>query len=230
MNNFIISDAYDKSIRKLFPLNCKRCNKIFYVPLCKINRYEHCSRACRFESLNKKLEVKCSFCSSVIEKKLSVFTKSKSKVFYCNRICQNQAATKSNLNCQFCNALITHKQKSKKFCSHKCDNDFKFQTRIEEWKKGNLSGISGEGCSSWLRKYLFIKYDNKCSECGWSKINQTTGKIPLQIDHIDGNFRNNKEDNLRLLCGACHSLTSTFGSLNKGKGGRTMGRNKIIAS
>lgn len=30
---------------------------------------------------------------------------------------------------------------------------------------------------------------------------------PLEIEHIDGNALNNKEDNLILLCPNCHSLT-----------------------
>lgn len=54
--------------------------------------------------------------------------------------------------------------------------------------------------------------------CGWGEMNKTTGKIPLEVDHIDGNFRNNQIDNLRLLCPNCHSLTSNYKSLNKGKG------------
>lgn len=37
----------------------------------------------------------------------------------------------------------------------------------------------------------------------------------LQIHHIDGNHYNNEESNLQLLCPNCHSLTPTFGALNK---------------
>ena len=34
--------------------------------------------------------------------------------------------------------------------------------------------------------------------------------IPLELDHIDGNHKNNVLSNLRLLCPNCHSLTPTF--------------------
>ena len=51
-------------------------------------------------------------------------------------------------------------------------------------------------------------------------MNQVTGKVPLVADHIDGNWRNNSEKNLRLLCPNCDSLSSTYATLNKGKGRR----------
>ncbi len=50
------------------------------------------------------------------------------------------------------------------------------------------------------------------------KKNPVTGKVPLEIDHIDGDSENNKEENLRLICPNCHSLTPSFRNLNKGKG------------
>lgn len=78
--------------------------------------------------------------------------------------------------------------------------------------KGSTS-ISGH-----IRRYLFQKYDNKCVRCNWSEINKYSGKIPLEIEHIDGDYKNNSESNLVLICPNCHSLTSTFRSLNKGKG------------
>lgn len=43
-------------------------------------------------------------------------------------------------------------------------------------------------------------------------------KIPLEVDHIDGNFKNNEFSNLRLLCRNCHGQTPTFGAKNMGNG------------
>lgn len=86
-----------------------------------------------------------------------------------------------------------------------------------KWIKWNGTGKRNE-LSSAIRRYLLDKAQNKCSLCGWSKKNKITGKIPLQIDHIDGNSKNNRPENLRVLCPNCHSLTPTFGALNKGKG------------
>jgi len=108
-----------------------------------------------------------------------------------------------------------------KFCSNKCQSGYRYKVYVEQWKKGEVSGGAGINTkilSGYLRTYLFDKYDNKCSICGWSKKNQFSNKIALEIDHIDGNSENNSEGNLRLLCPNYHSLTPYFKNLNKGNG------------
>lgn len=47
-----------------------------------------------------------------------------------------------------------------------------------------------------------------CNICGISE--WQGNKLSLQLDHIDGNNKNNLVDNLRLLCPNCHSQTDTF--------------------
>ena len=51
-----------------------------------------------------------------------------------------------------------------------------------------------------------------------SKINPYTINSPLEIEHIDGDYRNNTESNLVLLCPNCHSLTSTYKGANVERG------------
>jgi 5-methylcytosine-specific restriction endonuclease McrA len=86
------------------------------------------------------------------------------------------------------------------------------------WKNGDITGI---GCEKYLtikpsiRRYLLECADNKCSKCGWGTVHPSTGRIPLQINHIDGNAANSSPNNLEVVCPNCHSLTSNFGSLNK---------------
>lgn len=69
-----------------------------------------------------------------------------------------------------------------------------------------------------MRRYIFEKFNNKCSKCGWSEINPYTNRIPLEIEHKDGNWKNSFEENLELLCPNCHSLTSTYRGANRGNG------------
>lgn len=92
----------------------------------------------------------------------------------------------------------------------------KRQQKIELWKQGLLSGTRGKTSTAhWIRDYMLEKHEFKCAECGWGKVNKYTGKIPLELEHIDGNFENNKEDNLTILCPNCHSLTPSYKGANK---------------
>jgi hypothetical protein len=84
---------------------------------------------------------------------------------------------------------------------------------------GKISGLQSIGTvSPYIKRYLRRKFGNKCQLCDWAKINPKTGKVPLVADHIDGNWRNNTENNLRLLCPNCDSLTPTYAGLNRGNG------------
>lgn len=103
---------------------------------------------------------------------------------------------------------------SGKFCSVKCAAEYKHKQNIKAWKAGELSGTTCYNCSYFVRRYLFEKYHSKCQMCGWSEINSFTGRVPLQVHHIDGDSCNNREENLQLLCPNCHSLTENFGSRN----------------
>jgi hypothetical protein len=90
---------------------------------------------------------------------------------------------------------------------------------MDDWKCGKVSGLISIGVvSALVKRYLRDKYHNKCCVCGWAEINPVTNLVPLVADHIDGNWRNDVESNLRLICPNCDSLTPTFSALNKGRG------------
>ena len=108
-----------------------------------------------------------------------------------------------------------------KYCSNKCQQTYQSKKLLKEWLDGHWDGTKKGMClSSIIRNYLLEEVDHKCSKCGWCQINPTTGKSPLEIDHIDGNSENNRPENLRVLCPNCHSLTPTYKALNKGKGSK----------
>jgi hypothetical protein len=70
----------------------------------------------------------------------------------------------------------------------------------QRWKNGLETGVTGAaGISRYVRRYMIEKYGERCQLCDWQERNPVTGKVPLTIDHTDGNCLNNAEVNLRLL-------------------------------
>ncbi len=106
-----------------------------------------------------------------------------------------------------------------KYCSNACQIEYQYQSFIKKWKAGEVNGLQSIGIvSGYIKRYLRRKFGNKCCLCGWSKVNSKTGEAPLVADHIDGNWRNNTEGNLRLICPNCDALTPTYAGLNRGNG------------
>lgn len=125
-----------------------------------------------------------------------------------NRICKN------------CGKQLLMRQNC--FCNNKCQQDYQYKIFIDKWKNGDEKGIVGEyATSKHIRRFLLEKSGCKCEKCGWGEKNPYTNTIPLEIHHIDGDYTNNKEENLQVLCPNCHSLTETHKSHNKnGRQGR----------
>ena len=156
---------------------------------------KHCGKVIPYEFRHTKVFCNSS-CSAIFNNKLRGWRVEKNKCENCGKECD------------------------KTFCCRKCQVDSRYKKQIVKWKENTLDGITGVTGSikNFLRRYLFEKHNGKCALCGWDKKNPVTGKCPLEVEHIDGNHENNKEENLTLLCPNCHSLTSTYKSLNRGKG------------
>jgi hypothetical protein len=90
----------------------------------------------------------------------------------------------------------------------------------QRWESGEISASDPSGwISSWARWYIRQLHGSPaCWKCGWIEVHSVHGGIPTQIEHIDGNAQNNQFSNISLLCPNCHSLTPTWGGLNRGNG------------
>lgn len=130
---------------------------------------------------------------------------------FCSRSCaakDNNTKRTRSPNCKNC-AKKT-RSPSLIYCSATC----KKEHVISQWLEGKLTGSTAHGHSNFVREYLLTQADYKCSQCGFSGVNPKTGNTILQVDHIDGNYLNNRVENLRVLCPNCHTMTETYGSLN----------------
>lgn len=89
----------------------------------------------------------------------------------------------------------------------------KYQTLCSPCEKRKYTSEEGrQKAAEYRRKYAKINgYNSRsyvrhktdcCSMCGF------TSEYPCQfdVDHIDGNHRNNNVDNLQTLCANCHRL------------------------
>ena len=118
--------------------------------------------------------------------------------------------------CLYCGKELTSAQRHNTYCSNECANAAKVNNKVQMWLNGECDGTIKDGTlSATIKKYLLEQVNYKCTICGWGKINPTTGKVPLEIHHIDGNYLNNSPQNLQVLCPNCHALTPNYKALNK---------------
>ena len=80
-----------------------------------------------------------------------------------------------------------------------------------------------------LKKRLFEERlkEVRCEMCSWAKVSPD-GRIPLELDHINGDRFDNRLQNLRILCPNCHSLQPTHRGRNKKSRGGETGRRATL--
>jgi len=109
---------------------------------------------------------------------------------------------------------------------------------VRAWSKGKILKPDEEVfcnysmCDTgYVKNVLLVKgiKEHKCEGCGITEWNGK--KITMELDHISGNNRDNRLENLRFLCPNCHSQTDTWRGRNKVSQGKTkVSDEKLIAA
>jgi hypothetical protein len=102
------------------------------------------------------------------------------------------------LNCKYCEKIFKPNRKDKEFCSKDCYK--KYGKKFKGHSNGDKERLL---LMQALKKRPYILKKGECCElCGFIAVHS----CQLDIDHIDGNHKNNSENNLQTICANCHRL------------------------
>ena len=73
------------------------------------------------------------------------------------------------------------------------------------------SPVTQKVLRGYIKRHKVLEY--KCQTCGCDG-NWQNGIISLEVDHINGDNKDNRIENLRYLCPNCHALTETYRGKN----------------
>ena len=122
---------------------------------------------------------------------------------------------KKEKNCLYCGESIPNRNV---YCDNKCQGMHKREKIFKLLEEGKFDQFNRmDVIDVNTRRYLIHKHGSKCMKCGWDHVNPFTNRIPVQLNHIDGNPENHNLKNCELLCPSCHSLTEFFGSRGGGR-------------
>lgn len=110
--------------------------------------------------------------------------------------------------------FITYASKLNKYCSLKCEGEYKHKIAYKEFCEGNPKYMKANWTPVHFKKDIMEEQNNKCAICGMPPL--WNGKdIVFIADHIDGNAANNVRSNIRCICPNCDSQLNTYKYKNK---------------
>jgi len=163
---------------------------------------------------------------------------------YCDYGCNNQAnfKLKNGKNCcsksyNSCPSIRLKNSEGIKRSieSGKISYEGRYQSLPDEtktkmsWNKGLNPGTVFEyGGAGSHKGVLLQERGHKCEDCGLSEWKGQP--IPIELEHIDGDNKNNTRENLKLLCCNCHALTPTWRGRNVNTGKKKVSDEELLTA
>jgi hypothetical protein len=150
---------------------------------------------------------------------------------HCSRACANmvrrqqaEARRSKPAPCLHCGSTERRPRSNGPYCSWECFNEDRygrtgtFARWLAGWQSGEVSGTREDGRPDWrVRQALVLLRGQRWETCGWAETNPVSGRVPLHVDHVDGDRTKNRPEDVRLLCPNCHALTPNYQHLNNPK-------------
>lgn len=192
---------------------CEQCKKETLNP-------KFCNLSCagKWQAATKAWPIGyCKLCGKVFSKRKTynkVFCTQSCGASYNNKRYPKRTHARKSAPCDYC-----EKATYNKYCNSKCHKQKAYEEYINSWLKNEIVGLTAGGVvTNPIKRWLRETRGDSCELCSWNQVNFYTNKVPVVADHIDGNWENNRPENLRLICPNCDSLSATYKGANKGNG------------
>jgi len=127
---------------------------------------------------------------------------------FCSRSCANSRVFSDEAKLKKSIALKGKPSNQPKYDREKAAQKLR-ETRLQKYLSTPFEQLGMEN----RRRRVFEEQNYCCARCGLDKWQGI--KIPLELEHKDGNNKNNVRENLEGLCPNCHSITDTWRGRNK---------------
>ena len=120
--------------------------------------------------------------------------------------------------CLNCGKIIDDQRYDRKYCNSKCQGEKRRKDVFQKVANEEFTSLGNKASIDRTSKqYLIQLHGEKCMKCGWDEKNKWTNKVPIELNHIDGNPENHSLSNLELVCPNCHSLSEFTKRRGKGR-------------
>lgn len=128
--------------------------------------------------------------------------------WFCSRICYSTWRT-ANVSgvCLECMGPYVATRSDRKYCSRKCSNEARRGIKYKVGNGGRMEVLDR------IRAMLAERDGYRCGsiDCPSPEPIWKGKPLKIQVEHIDGNRKNNSPENLMFLCPNCHTQTVTYG-------------------